>query len=136
MRGMPPPPPAPLDDSGIPSVWRSLGLPGLIDVHTHFMPDNVLAKVWADFDHFAEAGLSWSAVYRYDEERRLRLLREFGVRRFTALLYPHRPDMAEWVNGVPVRRGAPAAAAPKKQRPTQHDTPLSPPPGHGRVAQR
>lgn len=104
MRGMSsaPPPPSvrpPAGDVDIPSFWRSLGLPGLIDVHTHFMPDNVLAKIWAYFDHFAEAGLSWSAVYRYDEERRLRLLREFGVRRFTALLYPHRPDMAEWLNG-------------------------------------
>ena len=99
MRGMPPPPPAPLDDSGIPAFWRSLGLPGLIDVHTHFMPDNVLRKVQAYFDRFTEAGLSWSARYRSDEKHRVGLLRSFGVRRFTALLYPHRPDMAEWLNG-------------------------------------
>jgi hypothetical protein len=89
----------PADDAEIPSFWRSLGLPGLIDVHTHFMPDNVLTKVWTYFDHFAEAGLSWSAEYRFPEEHRLGLLRAFGVRRFTALLYPHRPDMAEWLNG-------------------------------------
>ncbi|MBB5934277.1 cytosine/adenosine deaminase-related metal-dependent hydrolase [Streptomyces zagrosensis] len=25
--------------------WSQLGLPGLIDVHTHFMPERVLAKV-------------------------------------------------------------------------------------------
>jgi len=25
----------------------SLGLPGIIDVHTHFMPKRVLDKVWA-----------------------------------------------------------------------------------------
>jgi predicted TIM-barrel fold metal-dependent hydrolase len=62
------------------------------------MPDNVLRKVWAYFDHFTSAGLSWSARYRLSEERRLGLLRAFGVRRFTALLYPHRPDMAEWLN--------------------------------------
>jgi predicted TIM-barrel fold metal-dependent hydrolase len=89
---------SPLDDADIPLFWRSLGLPGLIDVHTHFMPDNVLRKVQAYFDRFTEAGLSWSAHYRQDEEHRLSLLREFGVRRFTALLYPHRPDMAEWLN--------------------------------------
>jgi hypothetical protein len=89
----------PLDDADIPRFWRSLGLPGLIDVHTHFMPDNVLRKVQAYFDRFEEAGLSWSAAYRQDEEHRLGLLRAFGVRRFTALLYPHRPDMAEWLNG-------------------------------------
>ena len=29
------------------AFWRELGLPGLVDVHTHFMPGNVLAKVWA-----------------------------------------------------------------------------------------
>jgi predicted TIM-barrel fold metal-dependent hydrolase len=91
-------PPAPSEDARIPAFWQALGLPGLIDVHTHFMPDNVLTKVWAYFDRFTEAGLSWSARYRLDEEERLRLLRAFGVRRFTALLYPHRPGMAEWLN--------------------------------------
>lgn len=89
---------APTNDLDIPAFWRSLGLPGLIDVHTHFMPDNVLSKVRAYFDHFAEGGLSWKAFYKQDEAGRLALLRAFGVRRFTALLYPHRPDMAEWLN--------------------------------------
>jgi uncharacterized protein len=93
MRGMVPP----QDDADIPAFWRSLGLPGLIDVHTHFMPDNVLRKVQAYFDRFTEGGLSWSARYRTDDDR-VGLLRSFGVRRFTALLYPHRPDMAEWLN--------------------------------------
>jgi hypothetical protein len=86
-------------DADIPAFWRSLGLPGLIDVHTHFMPDNVMKKVWAYFDDFAEADLSWAGKYRFDEARRLAILRSFGVRRFPALLYPHRPDMAEWLNG-------------------------------------
>jgi hypothetical protein len=101
MRGMPPAADAvrpPSDDADIPAFWRSLGLPGLIDVHTHFMPHNVLTKVWAYFEDFTEAGLSWTGKYRYEEPRRLALLREFGVRRFPALLYPHRPGMAEWLN--------------------------------------
>ncbi len=89
----------PADDSGIPAFWRSLGLPGLIDVHTHFMPPSIHRKVWAYFDDFDEAGLSWAARYRADEAGRLALLRAWGVRRFTALVYPHRPDMAEWLNG-------------------------------------
>lgn len=88
----------PADDAAIPDFWRSLGLPGLIDVHTHFMPDNVLSKIRAYFDDFTEGGLSWRAFYKQDEPDRLALLRAFGVRRFTALLYPHRPDMAEWLN--------------------------------------
>jgi hypothetical protein len=79
------------------AFWRGLGLPGLIDIHTHFMPDNVLAKVWAFFD----AGRShppWLIHYRLPEDERLALLRAFGVRRFTALSYPHKPDMAAWLN--------------------------------------
>ncbi len=30
--------------------WKRLGLPGLLDVHTHFMPEQVLRKVWDHFD--------------------------------------------------------------------------------------
>jgi predicted TIM-barrel fold metal-dependent hydrolase len=79
--------------------WRELGLPGLIDVHTHFMPSNVLAKVWAFFDSGrAAAGRPWPIAYRQPEEERLGLLRAFGVRRFSALLYPHKPAMAAWLN--------------------------------------
>ena len=87
------------DDADVPAFWRGLGLPGLIDVHVHFMPQNVLTKVQAYFDDFGEAGLSWRARYRQDEAGRLAVLRAIGLRRFTALLYPHRPDMAEWLNG-------------------------------------
>jgi uncharacterized protein len=89
----------PRGDEDIPAFWRALGLPGLIDVHTHFMPDNVMAKVWAFFDRLAEHGDLWSVQYRFDEARRLELLRGFGVRWFTAMLYPHKPDMAAWLNG-------------------------------------
>ena len=31
-------------------IWESLGLPGIIDVHTHFMPKQVMDKVWQYFD--------------------------------------------------------------------------------------
>ncbi|MFJ2771651.1 amidohydrolase family protein [Streptomyces sp. NPDC087300] len=71
-----------------------LGLPGLIDVHTHFMPERVLNKVWAFFD-----GVDWDITYRHEEERRVALLREFGVLAFTSMLYPHKAGMAQWLNG-------------------------------------
>ncbi len=29
---------------------RRLGLPGIVDVHTHFMPERLLRKVWEYFD--------------------------------------------------------------------------------------
>ncbi|MFF0451133.1 amidohydrolase family protein [Streptomyces sp. NPDC004609] len=80
--------------------WGRLGLPGLIDIHTHFMPHRVLKKVWAYFDASgATTGLEWPITYREDEERRVALLREFGVRSFTSMLYPHKPGMAAWLNG-------------------------------------
>ncbi|MDR2985864.1 MAG: amidohydrolase [Nocardiopsaceae bacterium] len=85
--------------AAVTAFWRGLGLPGLIDVHTHFMPANVLTKVWAVFDGAGgESDHAWPIAYRLPEEDRLELLRQFGVRRFSALLYPHKPDMAAWLN--------------------------------------
>ncbi|MGW0772890.1 amidohydrolase family protein [Streptomyces sp. NPDC002835] len=80
--------------------WQRLGLPGLVDVHTHFMPEQVLKKVWAYFDAVGPlTGMEWPITYRHEEEERVALLREFGVRAFTSMLYPHKPGMAAWLNG-------------------------------------
>ncbi|WP_204250204.1 amidohydrolase family protein [Mycolicibacterium goodii] len=80
-------------------IWSELGLPGLVDVHTHFMPKNVMDKVWQYFDSQGPLiGRPWPITYRADEQQRLATLREFGVRRFTSLVYPHKPDMAEWLD--------------------------------------
>ncbi|WP_345016080.1 amidohydrolase family protein [Actinomadura keratinilytica] len=81
--------------------WERLGLPGLVDVHTHFMPERVLHKVWHYFDSNGEliGGLDWPITYRKQEAERTALLRGFGVRAFTAMLYPHKPGMARWLNG-------------------------------------
>lgn len=80
-------------------IWTALGLPGLIDVHTHFMPKRVMDKVWQYFDSAGPLiGRSWPIAYRADEADRLATLRGFGVRAFTSLVYPHKPDMAEWLN--------------------------------------
>ncbi|MEU2529302.1 amidohydrolase, partial [Streptomyces sp. NPDC013087] len=38
------------DRDDVVRFWQGLGLPGIIDVHTHFMPERVLSKVWAYFD--------------------------------------------------------------------------------------
>ncbi|WP_262702229.1 MULTISPECIES: amidohydrolase family protein [Streptomyces] len=87
-----------MDDPAVESVqrfWQELGLPGLIDVHTHFMPQRVLDKVWAFFDAVEPR---WHITYREEEAERLATLRAFGVRAFTSMLYPHKPDMARWLN--------------------------------------
>ncbi|WP_067893472.1 amidohydrolase family protein [Nocardia vaccinii] len=78
---------------------QRLGLPGIIDVHTHFMPEPVLRKVWAYFDSAGPlTGRPWPIAYRDEEQVRLKTLREFGVRAFTSLVYPHKPEMAAWLN--------------------------------------
>ena len=75
------------------------GLPSLIDVHTHFMPERLLAAVQAYFDAAGPLiGRPWPIVYRQDEEARVAALRAFGVSRFTAMLYPHKPGMARSLN--------------------------------------
>ena len=37
-------------------------------------------------------------TYRAAESQRVEMLRQFGVRGFTALVYPHKPQMAAWLN--------------------------------------
>lgn len=86
------------ESAAVVAFWQDLGLPGLVDVHTHFMPPNVLDKVWSYFEAGREAGQAWPVVYRRPEQERIALLRAFGVRRFGALAYPHKPGMAAWLN--------------------------------------
>jgi predicted TIM-barrel fold metal-dependent hydrolase len=79
--------------------WQALGLPGLVDVHTHFMPHRLLDRIRAYFDAAGPLiGREWPIRYRQDEEERLEILRGFGVRAFTSLAYPHKPGMAESLN--------------------------------------
>jgi predicted TIM-barrel fold metal-dependent hydrolase len=87
------------ESTAVRGIWEALGLPGLVDVHTHFMPKRVMDKVWQYFDTAGPlVGRTWPVTYRTDEIQRLTLLRSFGVRAFTSLVYPHKPAMAEWLN--------------------------------------
>lgn len=91
--------PGPATDADVPAYVRSLGLPGLADVHVHFLPDAMQRKVWAYFDE-AEThyGAPWPITYRDDEPTRLETLRALGLRAIPALVYPHKPGMATWLN--------------------------------------
>ncbi|RRQ28277.1 amidohydrolase [Rhodococcus sp. Eu-32] len=90
---------SPAETVEVRTFWDGLGLPGIFDVHTHFMPKNVMDKVWAYFDAVGPlTGMTWPISYRHDEDVRLETLREFGVRGFTSMIYPHKPDMAAWLN--------------------------------------
>jgi uncharacterized protein len=87
------------EEDAVRGFWQALGLPGLVDAHVHFMPERVLAKVWAYFDGaIGTLGVRWPIEYRTDEADRLALLRRFGVRAFPSLLYPHKPGMADYLN--------------------------------------
>lgn len=73
--------------------WRSLGLPGLIDVHVHFYPERMLRKVWDYFDN-----VFWTITYRGSDSERIQQLADLGVRAYPALSYAHRPGMASDLN--------------------------------------
>lgn len=84
------------DDRSVRAFVDELGLPGIVDVHVHFMPDRVQRKVWAAFDRLTDP--PWPIVYRGTEQERLATLRAVGVVHHTALAYAHRPAMAAWLN--------------------------------------
>jgi predicted TIM-barrel fold metal-dependent hydrolase len=76
-----------------------LGIPGLFDVHVHFLPENIQAAVWREFDQAGpKIGRPWPIRYRGSVAERVEQLRSFGVRRFTALPYAHKPGVAGYLN--------------------------------------
>ena len=91
-------PAPPADDADVPRFLAELGVPGLVDAHVHFLPDNVMDKVWAYFDlagsHY---GMDWPIHYRTSAAARVATLRELGVVAFAPLVYPHRPGMGRWL---------------------------------------
>jgi hypothetical protein len=89
----------PIDDEDVPRFWQGLGLPGLADVHTHFLPERMMRRVWAHFDEAGPlVGMPWPIRYRGSDEERVAQLRGLGVRAFSALAYAHRPGMAADLN--------------------------------------
>lgn len=86
-------------DDDLAPYLRRLGLPGLVDVHVHFMAPQVLAKVWQYFDSAGpKLGRPWPIHYRTSDEERVETLRALGVRRYGALSYAHRAGVAEFMN--------------------------------------
>lgn len=102
----------PASDAEVADWLAGLGVPGLVDLHTHFLPERVLRKVWGYFDlagtHY---GIEWPIRYRFDEPTRLKVLDDLGVRAFAPLVYPHKPGMAEWLNRWALEFGRTTAGA-------------------------
>ena len=87
------------DVAPVRAFWEELGLPGLFDVHVHFLPPNIQKAVWHVFDTAGpKIGQSWPIRYRQSHEERVELLRAMGVRRFSTLPYAHKPGVAAYLN--------------------------------------
>ncbi len=90
---------AELRDEDVLRVIDELGLPGLFDVHVHFMAPEILRKVWAYFDSAGPlVGRPWPITYRTSDDERVETLRALGVKKFSALSYAHRPGIAGFMN--------------------------------------
>ncbi len=86
-------------DDQLPELAHELGIPGLFDVHVHFMPPPVLAKVWAYFDTAGPLlGRTWPITYRGTDEERVEQLRAIGVKKFSSMSYAHKPGIATYMN--------------------------------------
>ena len=117
------------ETTAVRAIWESLGLPGIVDVHTHFMPKRVMDKVWQYFDTAGPlVGRTWPITYRTEEADRLEMLRGFGVRAFTSLVYPHKPQMAAWLNQWSAQFASPrpTACPPRRSSPSPAPRPTSP----------
>ncbi len=58
------------------AFWQDLGLPGLFDVHVHFLPENIQRRVYAQFDNAGpKIGREWPIRYRGSHAERVELLR-------------------------------------------------------------
>ena len=92
-------PPHPTADDEVVAFWRALGLPGLFDVHVHFLPENIQRRVYEQFDQAGpKIGREWPIRYRGPHDERVEHLRAMGVRRFPTLPYAHRPGIASYLN--------------------------------------
>lgn len=59
-------------DADVPAWWRGLGLPGLADVHVHFLPERMERRVWHHFENGGPLmGAGWPIHYRMPVEERV-----------------------------------------------------------------
>jgi len=85
----------PQTDADVPAFTAALGLPGIFDVHVHFMPERMQQAVWKHFDSLPHP---WPVTYRTDDATRVSTLSQLGVVRYSTLAYAHKPGMADWLN--------------------------------------
>lgn len=113
-----------MGDADVPGWLAALGVPGVVDIHVHFMPKRLMDRVWQYFDNAStHYGLGWPVHYRLPEDERLAALRAMGVTTFAPLLYAHKPGMAaaltEW--GMDFGRRTPGAVPTASLYPEESD---------------
>lgn len=86
----------PRRDADLRAFLDALGIPGIVDLHVHVLPDRLQAAVWRFFDALDDP--PWPITYRQAEPTRRTILRELGVVAHTALAYAHRDGMAATLN--------------------------------------
>ncbi len=84
-----------MTDDEVPGFLATLGIPGIVDAHVHFLPDRLQQAVWRWFDRLSPP---WPVTYRASADDRLATLARVGVRHHTALAYPHRAGMLRFLN--------------------------------------
>jgi uncharacterized protein len=89
-----------MTDDDVPGFLAALGIPGIVDAHVHFLPDNLQEAVWRWFDRRSPA---WPVTYRSPAEDRIATLARLGVRHHTALAYQHQPGMLRYLNDHTLR---------------------------------
>jgi len=67
----------------------------MIDMHVHFFPERLFGAIWRVFE--GPEGY-WPIRYKLHGDALVDALREFGVKRFTSLVYAHRPGVADALN--------------------------------------
>ena len=86
----------PRTDAEVPALLADLGLPGIVDIHVHALPDRLQRAVWDYFDRLDDP--PWPIRYRLPADDRLVALRRAGVVSHTALAYAHKPGMIAGLN--------------------------------------
>lgn len=74
-------------------LLEKYGIPYIIDIHSHFFPENVMKLIWKWFDK-----VDWKISYRQPIEERLQFLSMNKIRYYTTLNYAHKSGMAENLN--------------------------------------
>jgi len=89
----------PVRDEDVRDWALALGPPGLIDIHTHFLPPPMMRRVWAHFcDGSPLIGSRMAGGVHVAGPGTGRTPAAHGRAHFSALAYAHRPAMSADLN--------------------------------------